>query len=133
MSKQEWESLCDGCAKCCLLKYEDEQTKKVSYTHIVCRYLDQKKCKCTKYTIRNKLVPSCIHLDATNIHTLNWLPKTCAYRLVSEGQDLPPWHPLHSKNPNSVHEAGQSVRGKVVSEDYVHPEGWEEHIIFWAD
>ncbi len=133
MSKSEWESLCDGCGKCCLLKLEDEKSGEICYTKVVCRYLDMDKCGCNEYKDRHELVPECVWLKLEMIEQFHWLPMTCAYRLLSEGKPLPTWHPLVSGDANSVHEAGVSVRGRVLSEIYVHPDGLEEHIIHWVE
>ncbi len=133
MSKSEWESLCDGCARCCLHKLEDEDTGEVHYTSVVCRYLEEAKCRCTNYLDRHEAVPDCVWLTPATVAEFTWLPKTCAYRLVSEGQDLKWWHPLVSGSRNTVHEAGISVRGKCVSELAVHPDDFEEQIIHWVE
>ena len=133
MNGQEWESLCDGCARCCLHKLEDEETAEVFYTSIVCRYLNQQSCRCRDYENRNRNVPNCVHLTVDNINQFQWLPDTCAYRLLSEGKPLPEWHPLVSGSKETVIEAGISVTGKVIDERHVHPEGYEEHIIHWIN
>ena len=116
MSRAEWESLCDGCAKCCLHKLEDEDTGEIVQTNVACRLLDMEECRCTKYTERRRLVPDCVVLNPSNVGNLSWMPQTCAYRLLAEGKDLFDWHPLVSKDPDSVHRAGISVRGRAVSE-----------------
>ena len=133
MDKQEWESLCDGCARCCLHKLEDEDTGDVFYTRIVCQYLDQESCSCTDYANRNKNVPNCVHLTLDKIEEFHWLPDTCAYRLLSEGRELYDWHPLISGTRDSVAEAGITVTNKVIDERHVHPDGYEEHIIHWVE
>jgi len=133
MNRQEWESLCDGCAKCCLHKLEDEDTEEVFYTKIVCHYMDEDTCRCTQYQERNVLVPNCVWLKPEDVAEFHWLPSTCAYRLVAEGKDLEWWHPLVSGNPETVIEAGVSIKGRCISEEYVHPDGWEEHIIRWVE
>lgn len=132
MNSQEWESLCDGCAKCCLHKLEDEDSGEVFYTKVVCRYMDGQ-CRCTEYKRRNELVPNCVWLRPEDVAEFHWLPSTCAYRLVAEGKPLQEWHPLISGDPNSVHEAGVSIRGRALSEEYVHPDGMDEHIIRWVE
>lgn len=132
MTREEWESLCDGCAKCCLHKLEDEDTGDVYYTKVVCRYMDEQ-CRCTEYQRRNELVPNCVWLKPEDVEEFHWLPSTCAYRLVAENKPLPDWHPLISGNAQSVHRAGVSIKGRALSEEYVHPDGMEEHIIHWVE
>lgn len=127
MTRKEWEDLCDGCGKCCLLKVEDEDSGEVSATNIACRLLDTHSARCTNYRGRRAHVPDCIRLTARTIEAYEWLPKTCAYRLIAEGEPLPGWHPLVSGDPDSVHDAEISVRGWTVSETEAGP--IEHHLI----
>lgn len=115
MDAAEWESLCDGCGKCCLSKLEDEDTGEIHWTSVGCRLFDAGKCSCRDYERRNELVPDCIILTPEKVRTLSWLPKTCGYRLVAEGKDLFDWHPLISGDRDSVHRAGASIRGRVTA------------------
>ncbi|MFT7219463.1 MAG: putative cysteine cluster protein YcgN (CxxCxxCC family) [Candidatus Azotimanducaceae bacterium] len=132
MTTEEWESICDGCARCCLHKLEDEDTEEVHYTAVVCRYLDEAKCACTEYEDRTRLVPDCVQLTPVGALDYAWLPSSCGYRMVAEGRDLEWWHPLVSGSKDTVHEAGISIRGKCVSEEFVHPDAFEEQIIHWV-
>lgn len=116
MDAREWEALCDGCGLCCLHKAEDEDTGELFYTNLACRLLDLKTCRCTDYANRVRRVADCLTLTASSVDAFEWLPKTCAYRLLSKGKDLPAWHPLVTRDPESVHKAGVSVRGRVRSE-----------------
>ena len=127
----EWEALCDGCGKCCLIKLEDEKDSKVLYTRLACRLFDDTTCKCGNYTIRKKLVSSCLIITNDSIkHAYNWMPSTCAYRLVYEGKTLQEWHHLISGSTETVHEAGVSVRNATVSEVDVPEEHWEDYISY---
>lgn len=132
MSVEEFESLCDGCGKCCLHKLEDEDTGDVYYTKVACRYLDHNSCRCTAYSQRQQLVAACAVLTPETVKDTYWLPETCAYRLVDEGIPLFDWHPLVSGDPDSVHGAGMSVAGKVLHESAVAPDDLEDHIVRWV-
>ena len=133
LDKQEWEALCDGCAKCCLHKLQDEEDDKIYYTKVRCRYLNEDSCRCSDYENRSILMPNCIALSQKNMQELDWLPQTCAYRLRSQGERLPSWHPLVSGDATSVHNAGISISGRSISDEYVHPDGYEEHIVHWVE
>ncbi|MFD2206564.1 YcgN family cysteine cluster protein [Kiloniella antarctica] len=131
MSDPEWESLCDGCGKCCLVKLEDADTEEIVDTDVVCKLLDLGTCQCSQYKTRHQYVPDCIKVTADNIETLNFMPPTCAYRLLHEGKDLPWWHPLITGDANSVHDAGVSTLDKVVSETEVEDADLEDHVVEW--
>jgi len=130
LSPQEWEALCDGCGKCCLNKLEDPDTGEVALTRIACRLLDDHNCQCSQYDIRKQIVPECIVMTPGNIEShAYWMPETCAYRLLWQGQKLYDWHPLISGNADSVHDAGVSVKGMTIPEFEIAQEEWEDHII----
>lgn len=129
MSKEEWESLCDGCAKCCLQKLEDEDTGDVYYTDIACRYLKADDCGCKIYLQRNTKVPNCLWLKPEHLPEFNWLPQSCSYRLIYEGKPLPPWHHLISGTRKTVHKSFNSIKHFYVCESRVPESKWEDHII----
>ncbi|SJZ65639.1 YcgN family cysteine cluster protein [Consotaella salsifontis] len=131
MTAGEWESLCDGCGRCCLNKLEDWDTGEIAWTNVHCRLLDAGTCRCSDYENRQASVPDCLPLDPHSVRTLTWLPPTCGYRLVAEGHDLYWWHPLVSGDPDTVHAAGISVRGRVISEEGMEPEDLEDHLADW--
>ncbi len=133
MNDTQWESLCDGCAKCCLVKLEDYDSADIYHTNVTCQLLDTESCRCSDYTGRHKVVDDCIKLDRNNINTLAWLPKSCSYRLLAAGHPLPEWHHLRSGDREMIHRYGASLRGKVVSELEVRDEDIEDHIIKWID
>ncbi len=133
LSAEEWEALCDGCAKCCLHKLEDEDSGEVYYTKVRCRHLDEQICRCTDYAHRSTLMPNCIDLRGADWSDIEWLPSTCAYRLRAHGELLPSWHPLVSGSRDSVHLAGVSIRGRAISDEFVHPDGFEEHLVRWVE
>ena len=148
MTSVEWESLCDGCAKCCLHTFIDdeqldddiafESTDKIKegeqmvYTNIVCHLLNDKTCQCTQYKQRTKLVPDCVQLTQDNLDDVFFMPPSCSYRRIKEGRGLPSWHPLLNKGKKSaMHKAGASVRGKVIKDDQVDLEFFEDYIVKW--
>ena len=129
LSEEEWEALCDGCGRCCLLKLEDEDSGEIYLTKLSCRLLDVGTCKCRDYPNRHAMVDDCISIDPGKVATLSWLPATCGYRRVAEGRGLAWWHPLVSGDPNTVHRAGISVRGFARSEDETVSPFLEDFII----
>ena len=129
MTKVEWESLCDGCGKCCLHKLEDIDTGEISVSNVSCSFLNQTSCKCKDYKNRNENVPDCIQLDLKNLKKLDWLPSTCAYRLIDEGESLHDWHHLISGSSETIHERGMSVRDCSVNESSL--KNVEEYILEW--
>ena len=129
MTPAEWESLCDRCGRCCLHKLRDEDTGELAFTNVACRLLDCRTGLCRDYKHRHKSVPDCVGLTAAALREIDWLPPTCAYRLLAEGKDLPRWHPLITGDPDSTRRAGVSVAGKVVEEDAAGP--LEDHVTDW--
>lgn len=130
MNEAEWEALCDGCGKCCLNKIEVEESGEVFLTRVACRLLDDQSCHCANYEIRHQFVPECIVMRPDNIDQhAYWMPETCAYRLLWQGKPLYDWHPLISGDPETVHQAGVSVRGITVPEFEVGEDDWEDHLI----
>ncbi|MEI8572143.1 YcgN family cysteine cluster protein [Methylomonas sp. EFPC1] len=129
MSTEEWESLCDNCGKCCLNKLEDEDTGEIAFTSVACDLIDLETCRCTRYSERCTLVPECIDLKQHDFAEYNWLPSTCAYRLLTDGESLPSWHPLITGTRESVKEAGVSISSYAVKESQVTD--LEDHIIEW--
>jgi uncharacterized cysteine cluster protein YcgN (CxxCxxCC family) len=130
MTRAEWESLCDGCGRCCLNKFEDEDGT-IHYTSVACKLLDLDSCRCSNYPKRAKIVPDCISLSPAMLRKMNCLPPSCAYRLLDEGKTLPSWHPLRTGRPESVHESGISVRGRVVSEEGLTERQVERRLVDW--
>ncbi|MCJ8323075.1 MAG: YcgN family cysteine cluster protein [Rhizobiales bacterium] len=133
LNDEQWESLCDGCGKCCLIKLEDEDSGEVVFTNMACKLLDVKTCKCSDYTNRAKFVPDCIKMTHENIGQYGWLPKTCAYRLIDEGKPLPDWHPLITGDPKTVVRAGASAMGRIVSEVGIDDEQAVNYIVRWPN
>ncbi|MFD2110334.1 YcgN family cysteine cluster protein [Thiorhodococcus fuscus] len=115
MTAEQWESLCDGCGKCCLEKFEDEDTGRIIYSRVACALLDLDSCRCSDYSNRARSMHDCVTLTPETLEKPSWLPETCAYRRLTEGRPLPIWHPLLTGDPQSVFEAGQGVRGRVIS------------------
>jgi len=128
MTREEWESLCDGCGRCCLNKLEDEDTGRFLYTRAACKLLDRESCRCTDYANRHARVPDCVALTPENVGSLGWLPATCAYRLLEEGKNLHWWHPLVSGRTETVTEAGIAVTGEAYSEEGITVDELVDHL-----
>ena len=133
LTLEEWEALCDGCGKCCLFKLIAPEEDKVRFTNVTCRYMDLNTCRCTDYDHRHENVPECLIVTPQLAREANWLPKTCAYRLLAHGEELAWWHPLRSGNAKSVILAGQLVFGKVVSEEDVDLDDLEDMVVDWFE
>ena len=131
MNEEEWESLCDGCGRCCLIKLEDEDTGEIYHSDVRCKLLDTNSCQCVDYKNRKNKVPDCIKLTTQNVREISWIPTSCAYRRLAEGRGLAWWHPLVSGNPETVVRAGISVRGRTVNEPDVDPADWASHAVDW--
>ncbi|MDD5267047.1 MAG: YcgN family cysteine cluster protein [Methylococcales bacterium] len=131
MTAEEWESLCDNCGKCCLHKLEDEDTGKIVFTSVACRLINLNTCRCTRYNQRTKLVAECLDIRKLDVEKYNWLPSTCAYRLLNEGKELPSWHPLLTGSPASVKRAGVSISSYAIKESMAMD--LEDHIIEWLN
>ena len=131
MSPSEWESLCDNCGKCCCIRLEDEVTGDIYITDVACKLFDPASCKCTDYANRSQKVPDCVTLTKDNVAQLKWMPRTCAYRLISEGKDLPDYHHLISGSRETIHEVGMSVKDAVTSEIFVSEDEQATRIVIW--
>ena len=131
MNEKEWESLCDGCGLCCLISLVDEDSGDLALTNVVCKYINMNDCSCSDYKNRCVNVPDCLKVTPENIDDLYWMPQTCAYRLLNEGKELYPWHHLVSGSKEAVHEAGISMKGKMIKEDKV--EDYEDYVIGWQN
>jgi uncharacterized protein len=131
LSEEEWESLCDGCGKCCLIRLEDEDTGETWNTDVHCRLFDSDACGCSDYANRKDYVPDCVKLTPDNVQTLDWMPRTCAYRLVAEGAPLYHWHHLISGNRETIHDAGMSIRNQTIPEGRLKPRQLMKRLRFW--
>jgi len=131
MSKNEWESLCDGCGKCCLNKIIDDETEELHFTNVACHLLHTKTCQCKKYEKRLKIVPDCVKISLDDVEQFHWLPASCAYKLLIEEKPLPVWHPLITGSQSAMHKGGHSIRGKIISETQVDPDNLEDYIAIW--
>ena len=129
MTAEQWESLCDGCGKCCVEKFEDEDSGAIHYTDVACTLLDRGTCRCSDYPNRSRLVADCVTLTPATLAEPYWLPETCAYRRVAEGRSLPGWHPLLSGDAESVHRGGHGLRGRLRSPDGIDDP--LQHLVDW--
>lgn len=132
LNQKEWEKLCDGCGRCCLKKFSDFESEEVVYTRIICRYFVEGSSSCACYSERTELVPDCLDVRLMDLKTTSWMPDTCAYRLRFENKPLFDWHPLIAGSRNKMTAAGIGVSGRIISEEHVHPDGFEEHAIRWV-
>ena len=131
MSPDEWESLCDSCGKCCCIRLEDEDTAQIYITDVACKLFDSQTCRCSDYPNRSQKVSDCVTLTPDNVGQLKWMPRTCAYRLIWEGKDLPEYHHLVSGSRQTIHEVGMSVQDAVTSEILVSEEEQITRIVIW--
>ena len=131
MNENEWESLCDKCGKCCVIKLEDFDTQEVHYTNVSCKLLCEKSASCKDYENRKSIVPDCIILSPDNLKDLKWMPKTCAYKLLNEGKNLPYWHPLLSGNDKEIVNSGNSVKNRVTNENEIKIKNLPDYIFNW--
>ena len=131
MSDCEWESLCDGCGKCCVIKLEDYDNKEIFYTNVSCKLLCESSAQCKDYINRKKIVPDCIILSTSNLKELKWMPDTCAYKLLDEGKKLPNWHPLISENNEAIVKSGNSVKNRVTNAHKIKVKHLPNHIFNW--
>ncbi|MBN4060680.1 YcgN family cysteine cluster protein [bacterium AH-315-I20] len=129
LNEAEWEALCDGCGKCCMHKFEDEDTGEILRTNVACKLFEAKTCRCTQYTQRFDLVKDCLNIRHLSDDEMLWLPETCAYRLTFEGKPLPDWHPLNTKTPTSVNQAGHSMSGLSISELEIDEENIIDYVL----
>lgn len=131
MTNAQWESLCDGCGKCCVLKLEDVDTGAIYYTDVSCKLLCTKSAQCTNYQERKTHVPDCVILRPDNLEEVHWMPESCAYRRLHEGRDLPPWHPLRVGHKDGMIAANHCVAGHVTPEGAVAEEDMPDHLFDW--
>ena len=131
MNENEWESLCDKCGKCCVIKLEDFDTQEVHYTNVSCKLLCEKSASCKDYENRKSIVPDCIILSPDNLKDLKWMPETCAYKLLNEGKNLPYWHPLLSGNDKEIVKSGNSVKNRVTNENEIKIKNLPDYIFNW--
>lgn len=134
MTIDEWESICDGCGKCCLQQLQDEETEQLVFTDVACDLLDDQTCRCTDYQNRSIRVPSCMTMDKDNVvECAEFAPPSCAYRLLLQGEELPEWHHLQSGNPDTIHKTNKSVMGRVRFQSDIDSEGIEQYVVEWPN
>lgn len=133
MSHTEWEALCDRCGRCCLHKIENAESGKVYFTNVACRLFDFKTCQCSDYPHRSDVITDCFPLTPKMVREIHWLPRSCAYRRLTEGRGLAWWHPLVSGDPDTVRHAGFSICGKAFREDEVDLADLEDMVVDWFD
>lgn len=131
MTTEEWESLCDNCGKCCLIKLQDEDTDEIHFTNVVCNLSDLETCRCTDYANRCTRVPECVDLKQHDFKEFNWMPSTCAYRLLVDGKPLPDWHPLISGTQESVKNAGIAISHFAIKEEDIGDDDITDYVIEW--
>jgi uncharacterized cysteine cluster protein YcgN (CxxCxxCC family) len=133
MTPQEWESLCDGCGRCCTNTLEDEETGELFATRVACRLFCNKTGQCSDYANRQKKIEECIRITPENVAEMDFLPATCGYRLVWQGQDLPDWHHLKCGDREEIHRRGFSVRGQTENEAKLSLEQLEDYLFDWPE
>ena len=131
LSHDEWEALCDHCGKCCVIKLQNEESNELYYTNVSCKLLNTENCSCNDYINRQDIVPDCIKLTPSNLSQLNWMPETCAYKLVNEGKDIPEWHPLNQEYKDNTIDKKYSVAQKVISENDINMDKITDYIYDW--
>ena len=132
MNDQEWESVCDGCAKCCLTQLQDTESDQLVFTDVACNLLDTQACRCTDYVNRSDRVPNCMSMNKDNVaQCAEFAPPSCSYRLLLEGKPLPSWHHLRTGDNLTVHTANASVQGRVRLEKTIDPENIEDYVVNW--
>lgn len=132
MSHQEWESICDGCGKCCLQQLQDEDTGELVFTDVACDLFEQQSCRCTDYENRSQKVPNCMTMNKDNVfECAEFAPPSCSYRLLLQGDDLPEWHHLVSGDADMIHQTGNSVSGKVRLQREIDQNEIEDYIVEW--
>ena len=132
MTRKQWEAVCDGCGRCCLIKLEDEDSGELYWTSVACQAMNRCTGLCSDYENRKKLVPECIVLTPENLaEKTKVLPASCAYKRLLNGQPLLDWHPLISGSQQSVIDSDVSIAEKTLSEENVHDDDLPNFLIDW--